>query len=393
MPIRPLLWILALGLVPMVAGCSASDEASAQDPAPEETPTQRTVRVEALDVQATSFEDMIEITGTVEAMDDAVLSAQSSGTVTSLAPLGARVRTGQAVAQLDSDLPQAAVDQAEALVASAEAQLALAEDTYRRQEPLFRDSVISAIEFESVRTQRSQAEAQVRQAEAALAQARKQLDNAAVIAPFSGTVEQHLVDRGEQVAPGSPVARVVSTDRVKVTAGVPERYAADITEGAAVRVGFQAYGGDFLESRVNFAGRAINAQNRTFPIEIVLPNPENRFKPEMVARVRATRASLQNVLVIPQAAIVRDEGGTSVFIAVPDGSGYMAERRPVTLGPTYGGRAVVSSGLDAGDLLVVLGQSSLTDGDALTIVERYDTVGTNGRPMVAAQSDDPASTP
>ena len=384
---------LSLLLAAAVAtGCSSSN-GEPQRPAEDAGPTARSVRVETLELEPTTFEDVIELTGTVEALGDARLSAQTAGTVVDLVPLGTFVQAGRTVAQLDPGQARAAVGQAEASVEAARAAFELAEDNLKRQEPLYRDSVISALEYENVRTQLSQAEAQVNQAKAALAQAEKQLANTTVTTPFTGTVEEHFAEEGEQVVPGTPVARVVSTEQVKVRAGVPERYAADITEGKPVTVSFNAYGGETRTGRISFAGAAINPQNRTFPVEVNLDNTDRRLKPEMVAKMQIARSTLDGVLVIPQAAVVRDEDGASVYIGREEGDALIAERRPVRLGPAYDGRVVVESGIEAGDLLVVLGQNTLTAGDELTVVQTYDAVGPAGLPYATDETTDVPVTP
>src|SRR5690606_29409213 len=136
------------------------------------------VPVEVVAVEPAPFEDVIELTGSVEAPADATLGAEAAGTLTYLAPLGAFVRAGATVAQVNPSLAQAQVAQAQAAVEGAEAQqraaqaqLELAQDQYDRQEPLYRDSIISALEFQGVQTQLASARAQVAQAAAGVAQA------------------------------------------------------------------------------------------------------------------------------------------------------------------------------------------------------------------------------
>ncbi len=270
--------LLALVAALVLAGCG--NETNDAQGAAQET---RAVRVETLVLSPTSFEDVIQITGAVEALDDAILSAQTAGTVMALAPLGSTVGAGGTVAQLDPALTRSGVEQAQARVESAQAQFDLAEDNFKRNEPLYQDSVISAVEWENVRSQLNQARATLSQAQAALSQAQEQLRQTRVASPFSGTVETHFAEVGEQVTPGRQIARVINTDRLKVVAGVPERYAADIAPGTPVRVDFKAYAGSAIRSEVNFVGRAIDSQSRTFPIEIQLPNPTGTYKPEMVA--------------------------------------------------------------------------------------------------------------
>lgn len=371
----------ALALAALVlAGCGGADGANeARDE--EGQMGVRSVRVETLVLTPTGFEDVIELTGTVASEGDATLSAQAAGTVEFLAPLGRALGRGAVVARLDQGLASASVQQAQAGVESAQAQLDLAEDNFNRNEPLYRDSVISAIEFQSVRAQYNQAKAGLRQAQAVLAQAREQLSNTVIRAPFAGTVEEHFVESGEQVAPGLRVARLVNTSRVKVEVGVPERYAGDIEIGTPVLLDVQAYNTAPRRGRVSFVGSAVNPQSRTFPVEVTLDNPEGRLKPEMIVEVLITRNEIDGALVIPRTALLRDEDGESVIVVDRSGDGPVATRRSVVLGPAYGGQVVVERGLEAGAEVLVLGQNNVTEGDALEIVEQYRSLDAAGTPL------------
>lgn len=355
----------------ILSGCNGADGASGQEAENEAAPD-RKVQVETLILEPVGFEDVIELSGSVKASDDATLSAQAAGSVITLAELGDNVRAGQTVAQLDPSIAQAAVEQAEAMVEAAQAQYDLAEDSYNRQEPLYRDSIISAIEFESVRAQFSQAKAQLSQARATQAQAREQLANTRVTTPFAGTVEEKLVERGEQVMPGTPILRIVNTTRVKVTAGVPERYARDIKAGTPVEVSFQAYEGDRRPGRVSFVGSAVNPDNRTFPIEVEMQNPDRTLKPQMVARLFVTREQLENVLVVPRATVMRDENGMGVYVVERRGDTAVASRRNVVTGSSYGGNVVLISGVETGDEVVVVGQNNLTQGDEVQVSRQHE---------------------
>ena len=375
--------LLTLTLLALaVAGCAGADGSDGTAATTDEDATaRRSVRVETLTLQPTTFEDVIELTGTVESLNDATLSAQSAGTVEYLAPLGRRVARGAVVARLDQGLVQAALQQAEAQVENAQATLELAQDNYNRQEPLYSDSIISALEFQNVRAQLNQAKAAYRQADALRAQAREQLENTIIRAPSGGTIEAHAVELGEQATPGMPIIRVVDTRRVKVTVGVPERYAGDIEVGTPVQLDFQAYRGQTREGRVTFAGSAINPTNRTFPVEIEVDNSEGKLKPEMIAEVYVSREQLESVLVAPRAAVLRDEGGTSVFVVTDQDGAPTASRRTVRLGPAYAGSVIIDSGLEPGAEVIVLGQTTVTEGDPLDVVEKYTKLDEAGIPV------------
>jgi len=304
----------------------------------------------------------------IEAPDDANLSAQSAGTVTSLVPMGTRVQAGGVVARLDDRSVRAALRQARATLESAEATAELAEDTFRRQEPLYEDSIISALEYENVRTQLNQARAQLSQAEAGVEQAEQQLENTFVRSPFTGTVEERFIEQGEQVTPGVPIARVVGLRNLKVVAGVPERYASDIRDGSDVRIRLRAYDLASREAEVTFVGSVIDPQSRTFRIEIDLDNTDRTLKPEMIADLFLTRRVLDDRLVVPQTSILRDETGFSVYVVDRSGGTPVARRVDVVPGPSYGGDTVVTEGLADGDEVIITGQNSVTDGDGLEII-------------------------
>jgi len=367
---RPLWLFSGIACLLLYSGCSSSDGANSTEEPTLQTPTvaTRMVRVQTLQLRPTTFTDMVALTGVVSAPEDARLSAQTAGTVLELLPLGSHVKKGEAVAQLDPTLTAALVKQARAQLETAKAQANLAEDTYNRQKPLYQDSIISALEFENVRSQFNQAKAGLNRAEAAESQAEEQMKYTRVTAPFEGTVEERFTEEGEQVSPGMPIARIVNTRHVKVAAGVPERYASDIKAGSPVEIGFNVYGAADRRGKVSFVGRVINPENRTFLIEVELDNADDSLKPEMIATVFVTRATLKNQLVVPQTAVLHNENGTTMYVVAHNGDIPTATLRAVELGPSYSGKVVVTKGLKTGDEVLIVGQSNVTEGDALEIV-------------------------
>jgi len=353
---------MLVGVVGLTSGCSDDQvsDASAQ------SPPQPTTRVETLVLEPTSFTDVIELTGSVEALDDATLSSQTDGTVTMLRDRGTRVQEGEIVATIDAEEAEAAVEQAQA-------QYALAQDRFERQRPLYRDSVISALEFEQVRSERNQARA-------ALTQAKKRLANTRIRAPFTGTVEERFIEVGEQASPGTRVARLVNTRQVKVTAGVPERFANDIREGTPVQLDFRRYGTGVRTAEATFVGNAIDPESRTFPIEVTVQNEDNRLKPSMGVNLRVTRAILDSALVIPRSAVLRDETGTHVYVADRSDSIVVARDRKLVLGPATGGRVVADSGLAANDEVIIVGQNNVSPGAPLEVAQQYGRSSAAGTP-------------
>lgn len=366
------LFVVAAAMIGVLSACDdgqASSEAAAERPQPK-------TRVETLVLEPTSFTDVIQVTGTVEAIDDATLSSQTDGPVTMLVDLGTRVGAGAPVAKVDAEEAEAAVEQAQA-------RFDLAQDRFERQQPLYRDSIISAIEFEQVRSERNQARA-------ALQQAKTRLSNTIVDAPFPGTVEDRFVEVGEQVSPGMRIARLVNTRRVKVTAGIPERYANDLQVGTPVQLDFRRYGAGVRTAEVTFVGNTIDPESRTFTIEVTVPNEDRTLKPEMGVSLRVTRAVLDSVLVLPRTAVLRDETGTHVYVVDhTSDTTAVARNREVVLGPETGGSVVADSGLAAGDELIIVGQNNASPGASLEIADRYDRSSAAGTPYEGSELPTP----
>lgn len=364
-PLAHFTWMSALLVVAVLAaGCSEDQTTPAAEAA-----TQQKTRIETLVLEPTSFTDVIELTGSVEAIHDATLSAQMSGTVISIAERGTFVPRGGVVAQLDSTDAHAALEQAQA-------RFELAQDRYERQQPLYQDSIITALEFEQVRSE-------LTEARAALSQAREQLRNTRVTTPFSGTVEERFVERGEQTAPGEEVARVIDVRPAKAVAGVPERYAGDIEKGSPVQINFKNARLEDHTGTITFVGSAIDPESRTFTIEATIPNEDRAIKPEMVAQLRVEHSTVDDALVIPRTAVIRDEQGTHVYVVERTDTTAVSQKRDVVLGPTSGARVTVESGLQAGTEVVIVGQSNLAPGEPVEVTQQYDRVSAAGTPYEA----------
>lgn len=331
--------------------------------APASKPAVVAKAVQLLTVKPAPFAERIEVTGTLKAPDDVVVAARGAGTVTFLVERGAEVVLGQVIARVDPALTNAGANQAQAAVAVAEAGLRLAEDTLKRQKPLHDQGIVSALEYRRLEATVDQARAQVRQARAVAAQARTQVDYTEVQAPFAGKIEERFCERGGQLAPGAPVVRLVSTARLTIEAGVPERYASDVKVGDEGEVLFTAYGLPPRKAAVIFVGQTIDAANRTFPIELSLENPDGSLKPQMSVRLNLQRTRREDALVVPQTAILRDVDGESLFVA----EGGKARQLKVEIGGSADGQVLITQGLTPGMQVVVRGQTSLSTGDLVRI--------------------------
>ena len=362
-------------LAAVLASCGPDAEGSGQarDPGAEGPRFQRVINVETRSLEAERFEEMIRVTGTVRANHDVTVSAEESGVVRELmVERGNLVREGQPLLRIDDRMLRSQVREAEG-------RAALARETWDRRRRLFEeDGVGSELAYLEARYQ-------AEQAEAALATLQERLDRTVVRAPLTGMLDDRMVEVGTMVSAGTPVLRIVQVDPVKVAGGVPERYAGDVSRGSTARVSFDALEGDEVDARVLYVSSTVNPANRTFEVEVQVPNPGRVIKPEMVANIRIVRRVLDEVVVVPQNSVVRVEDGFVAFVAETDGNGDPVARvRPLTLGPSQRNLVVVREGLEPGDRLIVVGQQQVADGDRIRVVAEQ------GR--AAAPDDDAEST-
>ena len=340
-----------------LAGCAggAADEGGGEG-APADAAFLRVVNIEVQPLVATDFTQLVQVTGTVRANRDVTVSAEEAGVVREiLAEEGAAVAAGDPLIRIDDSILRSQV-------AEAEARATLAGETWDRLRTLFEeDGIGSELAYLEARYQ-------AEQASAGLAALRERLARTTVTAPIPGILERRAVEVGVMVSPGAPVARIVEIDPVRVTGGVPERFAADVKPGSEAAVRFDVLAGETYGGRVDYVGATVNPRNRTFEAELRLPNPGLAIKPEMVANIEILTGTIPGAIVVPQESLVRTEDGFVAFVVGRDAAGEVAELREVTIGPAQRDLVVVEEGLRLGDRLIVLGQNLVVGGDRVRVV-------------------------
>jgi membrane fusion protein, multidrug efflux system len=341
----------------MVAACGSGVGGEVPAGSREAMAAPRVVNVEVMAVATEPFADIIGITGTVEAERDITVSAEESGVIREiLAEKGRLVRAGQPLARIDDRVLRAQHDQARA-------EAALARETYERQRRLWEDEQIGS-EMNYLRAKYG-----AETAEASLRMLAARLDRTVIRAPISGVLDARFIEVGAMVAPGTPAVRIIDVDTLKVTGGVPERYAGEIVAGGTVTVQFDNMRDQEFVARIRFVGAAVNEQNRTFPVEVAIPNTGGNLKPGTVARVRLARGGATDAVLVPREAVLRTETGYIVFTVQEQDGRRVARATSVVTGPGAGNRVVIESGLQPADVIIVVGQHQVTDGDLVQVVD------------------------
>ena len=213
---------------------------------------------------------------------------------------------------------------------------------------------------------RALAEARVAQAQAALEQARVALNEATIEAPVTGIVSRKYIDEGDMAGPARPLLRIVAIDTVKISAGVNERYLSKLKQGSTIGlISVSAYPDEVFRGKLHRIGIDVNRRTRTIPIELRLDNPKHRLHPGMFASLKLILDKHKNVTVIPDDALVREEGLVYTFVI----DGNTAHRRRLTLGISDRALHEVLDGITIGDVIVTSGQHLLREGDEIAIAK------------------------
>ncbi|MDD5555682.1 MAG: efflux RND transporter periplasmic adaptor subunit [bacterium] len=188
-------------------------------------------------------------------------------------------------------------------------------------------------------------------------------EKAPVESPLEGIIGRVYVDRGAHVTPQTVVALVVDIDRTKVSLDVPERYHPQVSIGQTARVRVEAYPGEVFTGTVTRISPVVETETRTAPVEISIDNADHRLKPGMFAGIQLVLEQRENVPVVLTEAVIGREPNAYAFV-VNDG---VARMRDITLGLRENDLVEVIDGLEAGDLVAIMGQERLRDGAAVRV--------------------------
>jgi membrane fusion protein, multidrug efflux system len=351
----------------LIAGLfvSCTGEASQGDSTTNATLAQEQVRivnVESMVIEAEPFQDFLNVIGTVRASEDINLAAEGSGRIVEMkVRRGSRVVKGAPVAKIDDEILVLEV-------ARLRAQNENARENYERRKAIWdKDKIGSELDLIAAKTT-------YEQTSVALKLLELQLERTVLRAPFNAVVEDILSELGETVAPGTPVVRLISVGNVRVRAGVPARYAESVRVGDSVEITFDEFRNEPIKSTVTFVGTSIDPQARTFSVEANIPNQGGKFKIDMVSNVKIRTRSYDNVLVLAQEFVFRNEDGYQVYLVGTDEKGNkIAESRQVTTGAMFNNRVVITNGLEVGDEVITTGASSVENKARIRIVSSGTT--------------------
>lgn len=299
------------------------------------------------------FAETFDLPAIIEPNRIVTIAAEIEGRVERI-PMaeGNTVKADQLIVQLNSDLirPQVKI---------AKAQFERNEIEYDRMKKLIEDDATSRSDFDNAETNKNISKAQ-------LEEVRARLERTDINAPITGVLNDILVEEGEYVQVGTPVAEIVDINTVKVVVDVPERDITFFEVGAEAEVFFSYRGKDkSMTGTITFISELADQRTRSTSVEITLRNEKGFMRSGQIVRVHLTRRVLEDAILIPLLAVIPTENGDAVYVV----NSKEAHRREVKLGAIKEDRVLVTQGLEPGDKLIIEGHRFVAPGQKVNVVE------------------------
>lgn len=317
------------------------------------------ITVSATHAQAQTWHPTYDAVGTLEAVHGVSVASEVPGLVVKIDfSSGDSVKQGQRLVQLN-DAP----DRARLKGLQAQAEYARAQ--FQRDQDLLAKRGVSRSQYDQDRSALDNALAAVQTQQALI-------DQKSITAPFDGRLGLRLVDLGQYIPAGTPVATLQALNPIHVNFTLPQQDLEKLHVGLPVELSTDAYPGKTFHGQVTAISPLVEVTTRNLAIQATLDNPQGLLLPGMFAQVSVVLPEQQNVITLPNAAITYNPYGDTVYVIEKgQGSGDETEltvRSVVVVpGATRGDQVAITQGLEAGDWVVTAGQMKLRNGASVTI--------------------------
>jgi membrane fusion protein, multidrug efflux system len=293
----------------------------------------------------------IETTGSISALQGAMISSEVSGRITAI-----NFKDGT-VTEKGAPLFQIYPDVLEAQLANAEAAASLANIDYQRSVELYKKNAVSKADLDTKSSQLAQKKAIVAEYQAQLRQYN-------IVAPFAGQLGLHLADIGSFVTVGQPLINLQQLDPVRIDFSVPETKLGKLGLGQAVELVASSSPNKTYTGTIYAADSVIDPDTRSLSLRAKVPSPDHRLLPGTFSTVTVFAGEKHPVITLPQTAVVYNPESNYVY-KVEDG---IAKKSDVVLGIRRGDEVEIVSGVAANDTIIATGQMTLFNNAPVNIV-------------------------
>ncbi|MBN8939302.1 MAG: efflux RND transporter periplasmic adaptor subunit [Rhizobiales bacterium] len=364
--------LLIAGLAAAVVGLGINTRKTADARLNAWTESQAVPYVSVIAPDAKARRISIDLPGRLEAYAQAQLFARVSGYLKDRhVDMGASVKAGQLLAEIDApDLDQQ-IMQAVADLASAEANVELARTTLERAQSLIRSGAVAQQTLEQRQAEFSNRRGLVRSAQANLDRLRVLEKYKQITAPFDGIVTARATDVGALINAGSgagPALFVLSdTSKLRVYVNVPQNYVPSIQIGTKAEIRMPEYPGRTFAATVEASSQSVDGASGTTRMQLVVENPRNELMTGAFANVRLILPQPETTLSVPASALIFGQDGLRIAVV---GADERVSLKPVTIARDHGREVEIGSGIAAGDRVVDSPPDGIAEGDKVRLVRQ-----------------------
>lgn len=322
-----------------------------------ETESKQAIPVEIMVLKSQVIDKTIEYTANLAPFEENHLASSSPGKIEKIyVEIGDKVKKGQILVQMDRTQ-----------LLQAELQLKNLETDFFRLDTLLKTNTISQQQYDQVKMQYEVAKTNAEFLET----------NTRLAAPFNGTITGKYYEDGELYS-GAPntqagkaaIVSVMQIDPLKAVVSVSEQFYPVVKEGMNALIYTDIYPGESFRGKIYLVHPTIDPMSRSFEVEVVVPNKNERLRPGMYARVALDLKKI-NALVVPAIAVLKLQGSNERYVFLNDHG--TARRISVIPGKRFDDQIqVISDQLKEGDQLIISGQARLVDEDPVKVVNEQE---------------------
>ena len=338
--------LVAIAILTVIMKMPAKKQEAQATEAPPVNVTVMTVKAEP------QLADTFDLPAVVEPNRIVTVSSEVSGRIEHI-PMaeGSKVKVGDLIVKLNTDLILPDFE-------SAKAQVERDQIEFDRMTNLSKENAATQRDLDNATSQLAISKARLDGISA-------RLERTSILAPINGILNDLIVEEGEYVDPGNPVAQLVDTDTVKVVVEIPERDIAFFSIGGKAEI-FPNMNdpNESLAGKITFISELADSRTRTTRTEITLDNRKRLLRSGQIVKVHLTRRILKDAIMVPLLAVIPMEDSKAVYVV----NSSQAERHEVILDIIKGDQVRIKSGLEPGDKLIIAGHRFVAPGQKVNIV-------------------------
>ncbi|QZY55737.1 efflux RND transporter periplasmic adaptor subunit [Crassaminicella profunda] len=325
--------------------------------------TEEIIYVKTEQVGVMDFSSVLSLPGTLKPKDEAIVTGKVNGVVENIyADLGSNVKKEGLLCKIDDTVYGLQYEKEKKGLNSEKLQFENLEKNYERNKALYENKVISQSDFENIEKEYGMAKEHLEITKKNVALAKKNLEDTHIKAPISGIISEKNILKGQNIGPGDQLFKIVNVNQMYATIGVAPKDIFYVKKGQEARIKLDV-SQNIFKGKVANIGPEPDGQTKTYPVKILLDNPENKLKSGMFAAVEIIIDTHTSTLAVPKKAVIKENEKSYIFIQKDE----KAVKKEVKIGFEKDDYYEIIEAINKGEKVIVVGNEKLEDGSIVKV--------------------------